>query len=134
MTQATFPAGELPRVGSVTRCPNCGAPAAQFNRWPQDSTVWRVGCTACDFTWQEASARSSVDELRDTSGRVIASLLVALAVIGALFFIYVVFLLLRDAIGVGEPSAWLLGIVLLLCFGAIMLISMWRFESPDDGV
>lgn len=120
----------FPQVGSITQCPRCGADEERFNRWPQTSQVWRVGCSACNFTWQETSVYSKADEIRDSKSSIIAMLAVALSAIGVLFFVYVVFLLLKDTLGAGEPSPLLLGGILLLVFASMLLIGSKTFQNP----
>ena len=120
----------FPQVGSVTQCPRCGAEEERFNRWPQTSEVWRVGCSNCNFTWQESSAYSTADQIRDSRSSIIAMLAIALSGIGVLFFVYVVFLLLRDTLGVGEPSPLLLGGILLLAFASMLLIGSKTVQNP----
>ena len=47
-----------------------------------------------------------------------------------LFFVYVVFLLLKDTLGAGEPSPLLLGGILLLVFASMLLIGSKTFNNP----
>jgi transposase-like protein len=125
---------QLPTVGSVTRCPRCGAEDERFNRWPQTTEVWRVACSACNLGWQEQSAYSTSDAISDSSTNVIAAVAMALAAIGVLFFVYVVFLLLRDLFGVDQPRAVELGITLLVLFALLLGIAAIKNHSPDPEI
>jgi uncharacterized protein (DUF983 family) len=130
MAKAQHIPPQFPQVGSIDHCPRCGAGPDKFNRWPQNTEVWRVACSACNFGWQETSAYSAVDAANDAKGTVIAMLAVALSAIGVLFFVYVVFLLLKDLHGIGEPSPWLLGGILLLAFASMLVIASKTTNNP----
>jgi hypothetical protein len=125
---------QLPQVGSVTHCPRCGADEERFNRWPQTTEVWRVACSNCNFAWQEHSAYSSSDAVKDSTTNVIAAVAMALAAIGVLFFVYVVFLLLRDLFGADQPKAVELGITLVALFALLLGIAAIKNRNPGPEI
>ena len=134
MAQAQEIQTQLPAVGSVQKCPRCGADEERFNRWPQTTETWRVACSACNFGWQEHSAYSTSDKISDSKTNVIAAVAMALAAMGVLFFVYVVFLLLRDLFGVDQPKAVELGITLVVLFAMVLGIAAIKNRSPGPEI
>ena len=72
--------------------------------------------------------------MQDSTTNVIAALMMALAAIGVLFFVYVVFLLLRDLFSVDQPKAVELGITLLVLFALVLGIAAIKNRSPGPEV
>jgi hypothetical protein len=80
----------LPRVGTVRRCPSCGAQRGEINRWPESSEQWLAACSSCGTQWYERSARGVLDWLADLRERALFWFMCGMVALALAVFIFTI--------------------------------------------
>jgi hypothetical protein len=118
----------LPRVGTVRRCPRCGAQRAAIRRWPESSERWLVACSICGDHWNERSARGVLDSLADLRERALFWFLCGMVAFGAVIAIYAfVKLLVVAAPRIGDWDASGFGVIFFLAALSCVVLAYWWY-------
>ena len=131
MTSPSERAVQLPKVGSVKRCPNCDAPRALIKQWPRSGGIWDVTCSRCGRAWQERSRRSFVDTIRESPERLVFGVMCLSVLAGAGFVLLLVLHMFGEMMSRGAQDVTLLAILFFGAFIALVVLAK-RMTPPRD--
>ncbi|HLF70635.1 MAG TPA: hypothetical protein VI759_00575 [Dehalococcoidia bacterium] len=118
-SDAGRPAAEPRPLGHVVPCPSCGASIDSMGRWS-------LVCHECGHAWEDRSARSAIDEIRDAGDDIGTWAMRGFVLFAAGFFAWAVIgKLFRISDQIGAWDAWWFVAALIITSLSIVAIG-WR--------
>jgi hypothetical protein len=104
-----------------------------MKRWPQTTGIWQVSCSTCGHVWQERTARSFIDTIRESQPRAIVAVgLLLVAACFATFAGYVAWMLWK-LFDLGRPGTEAIAVLFVAALAfTVGAAYAWR-HSIDTG-